>query len=89
VHDGEQILLPLLQERVVVADEEQQVLVGRGWDAFQVRLGGLLAPVDALEGILARGRDRDQALALRLLGELLDRQVAAALRGACWAGCPA
>src|SRR5207249_2221767 len=79
VDDGEQVLLPLLQERVVVADEEEQVLVGRGRDALQVRLGGLLAPVDALEGVLARGCDRDQALALGLLGELLDREVAAAL----------
>src|SRR3989475_12965229 len=35
----------------------------------------------SLEGILARGRDRDQALALRPLGELLDRQIAAALEG--------
>src|SRR5438046_9449140 len=77
VDDGEEVLLPLLEERIVVADEEQQVLVGRGWDLAEVGLDELLAAVDALEGVHPRRRHRDEAVALLVLCEILGGGVRA------------
>src|SRR5207237_10156993 len=71
VDDGEEILLPLVQEWVVVADEEEDVLVGRRRYLAKVRLDELLPAMDALEGIGARGGGGGTTVALLTLRETI------------------
>jgi len=79
VHDGEQILFPVGEERVVIANEEQQVLVGLerhfveiGDLDFFARVNFLIRIGLPLRGILG-------AIELLARRELLDREIAPAL----------
>ncbi len=83
VNDGEQVLFPFLEEGIVIADEQEHVLVG-----FERHLVGfrrvIFGPrVEARKRILARLRGFERALDLLLAAELANRQVAPALEIEC------
>src|SRR5262245_27875322 len=80
VNDGEEVALPVGEERIVVADEEEDVLLGRRRRALEVDLDLLLALVDPLEGIRRADRSLHQAIALLTGRELAYGEVAAALQ---------
>jgi len=79
VHDREQVLLPALQEGVVVADEEQEILVGRRRRMPHVGLGRFGAAMDPVERVVGRARRLGDPVPLVLLGELADGEIAPAL----------
>ena len=79
VHDREQVSFPFSEERIVVADEQQQILVGLDRHLVDVGLGDFCARMNAMKGIDPGMRGFDQAFELLTVTELADRQIAPAL----------
>ena len=79
VDDGQHVLLPVLEVAVVVADEEEDVLLRLERHLAQIGLDVLGPAMEPGERVAARLGGLDRALALLLGRELADRQVAPAV----------
>ena len=80
VDDGEEVAFPVGEERVVVPDEEKDVLLGRGRGALEVDIRLLDAPVNPLEGIGRTGGSVGEPRPLVLRGQLTHGEIAPALQ---------
>ena len=79
IDDGEQIFFEVGEERIVIADEEQDVFVGFERDLVEVGNLDDLARVDFLKRIGRALRGVFGARHLLVRRELLDREIAPAL----------
>ena len=79
VDDGQQIFFPFGEQRVVIADKQQQILVRVERDFLQIGFGGLAPAVYGVKRVVRRFGFFDLALPFFGGGGLFYREIAPAL----------